>query len=222
MTTSADVAALFLTDVGAPTSPGNIRAVSVWLAHENSNPTLRNNPWNLHSPGGLPGQIGSDYVSSGDRDVAVFATIQDGVRANANNLLHLSGTYPQYGTAIDALRADNPTGFLSAIAASPWSAGHYRIGGQVGTNSLLAAYNGTGTYNSVGQSHVSADGAPTQGGSTGLSPSPLTGASLASFQSGLNASLGLSGGAGVASTPVGGYAPILIVGALLVAVLVAS
>jgi len=145
MTTLAQVAALFLRDVGAPVTDGNLRAVEVWIRHENSNPTLRNNPLNLHSFGGLPGQVGAAYAGPGDRNVAIFDTIEHGVAADAANLVRL----PYYTGAVAALRADNPAGFLSAIAASPWSAGHYRIGGVTGTNSLLRDYNGTGTFGSA-------------------------------------------------------------------------
>jgi hypothetical protein len=145
MTTLAQVATLVLRDVGAPVTDGNLRAVEVWLRHENANPTKRNNPLNLHSWSGLTGQVGADYVGPGDRNVAIFDTIEHGVAADASNLVRL----PYYTAAVAALRSNNPEGFLSAIAASPWSTGHYRIGGVTGTNSLLRDYNGTGTYGSA-------------------------------------------------------------------------
>lgn len=125
--TPQQIASLFLADIGAPQTPDNIRAVTIWLAAENSNPTLRNNPWNLHSSGGLPGQTGSVYVNENDQNVAVFSTIEAGVAANANNLIRNSATYPQYKVALDALRASNPVGFLDAIARSPWAASGYGL-----------------------------------------------------------------------------------------------
>lgn len=145
MTTTADVAKLFLQDVGAPTTPDMIRAVSIWISFENSNPTLRNNPLNLHSSGGLPGQVGSANVGAGDRNVAVFDTIEHGVAADAGNLVRL----PYYRAAVAELRSGDAPGFLAAIAASPWSAGHYRTSAGTG-NKLLNAYQSSGAYNATG------------------------------------------------------------------------
>ena len=154
MTTTADVARMFLADVGAPQTPELVRAVSIWITFENSNPTLRNNPLNLHSSGGLVGQIGSANVGAGDRNVAVFDTIEHGVAADAANLTRL----PYYTAAVRELRSGDAPGFLSAIAASPWSAGHYRT--DVGTgNKLLNAYQGTSNYGGAVGSSGGASGA---------------------------------------------------------------
>lgn len=144
MTTSADVARLFLTDVGAPVNPSTLRAVEIWIGFENSDPTKRNNPLNLHSSGGLAGQVGSANVGSGDRNVAVFDTIEHGVAADASNLTRL----PYYHAAVGSLRAGDGAGFLADIAASPWSAGHYRTSAGSG-NKLLNAYNGSTAYGSA-------------------------------------------------------------------------
>ncbi len=150
------VAALFLSDIGAPQTPDNMRAVKIWLAAENSNPTLRNNPWNLHQGGAcgqtgdfcprtvLPGQIGVKNVGPGDQNVAVFSTLEAGVQANVNNLTYLSTSHPEYGygSVISSIRSSDPVGFLTALGNSAWSAGRYRIDGQPGTNKLVKNFTG--------------------------------------------------------------------------------
>lgn len=186
MSAVSDIATLFLTDIGAPVSQGNVQAVSVWLNAENSNPTLRNNPWNLHSSGGLPGQTGSDYVSPQDTNVAVFSSIQSGVAANAANFVHAG----YYDSAVAALQGNNPTGFLNAIAQSPWSASGYGLrmyvnaqgqpisekqsGGHwvpnpAGTNRLLAAYTAGGGVATSGPTTTTTK--PTSGGGLSI-PNP--------------------------------------------------
>lgn len=147
------VAALFLSDIHAPQTPDNMRAVKIWLAAENSNPTLRNNPWNLHQGAAcgntgdfcarsvLPGQTGVVNVNASDKNVAVFSSLGAGVQANVNNLTSLSKSNPEYGygAVITSIQNSDPVGFLTALGNSAWSAGHYQ---QNGSNSLVKAFNG--------------------------------------------------------------------------------
>lgn len=151
MTTTYDVARLFLQDIGAPQSPGMTRAVAIWLRFEGST-IYGNNPWNLHSgpacdaerkycpgQGSLPGQVGNRYAGTGDRNVAVFDTIDHGVAANARNLIALNAY--GYPAVIAAARRDDPVGFLTAIQNSSWSAGHYSY------SKLVSAWHSRLPYN---------------------------------------------------------------------------
>lgn len=136
------IASMFLRELGAPDTTGNRQAVMTWMYQEGVGSSVaRNNPWNLHSSGGLPGQIGSQYVGPGDKNVAVFATLADGVRANAQNLQRNGYGYP---AVVAALRANNPRAFLDAIASSGWAASGYgtRNGGSNNLYSTWSAHFG--------------------------------------------------------------------------------
>jgi hypothetical protein len=151
MTTSYEIASMFLRDIGAPDTQGMRRAVAIWLRFETGNTVYGNNPWNLHSgaacdaerkycpgQGSLPGQIGNRYAGPGDKNVAVFGTINDGVRASANNIMRQGYGYP---AVIRAARANDPIAFMTALQNSSWSAGHY------GYSKLVNAVKSGLTYN---------------------------------------------------------------------------
>lgn len=151
--TAYDVSDAFLRALGAPTTPAMRRAVAIWLRFESGGTIVGNNPWNLHSGapcksaskycpgvGTLPGQIGNRYAGPGDQNVAVFATLDDGARASANNLVRLAPAYG-YADVIRAARAGNAIGFLDALQKSSWSAGHYNY------SKLTGAFGGSFNYN---------------------------------------------------------------------------
>jgi len=155
MATSYDIARLFLSDIGAPVTDGMTRAVAIWLRFESGGVVRGNNPWNLHSgpvcsadkgycpgQGNLPGQIGNRYAGPGDKNVAVFGTIDAGVKAAAVNLTKRpAGDYTGYDKVVAAARANDPVGFLTALQNSKWSAGHY------GYSKLVSAYHSAIVYN---------------------------------------------------------------------------
>jgi len=176
--TSYDVAGMWLRAIKAPDTKTMRRAVALWLAFEGR--TIRgNNPWNLHNGascpasqgycpgnGSLPGQIGNRYAGTGDRNVAVFDTLQHGVEANANNLVRLQGSYG-YGAVLRAARKGDPVGFLRAVQDSSWSANHY------GHKKLVNAFGSTLTYNwkprfvNYGRGSSSGTTQPPTGGGSG-------------------------------------------------------
>ena len=125
---------------GGPESPSMDAAVMAWLIQENGPGTTitRNNPWNLHSSGGLPGQTGSVYVGPGDTNVAVFDTLQHGVAACVANLKAHGSDFAHYDAVLVAVKYGNAEGFLDALARSAWSAGHY--GGPGASNQLIPIY----------------------------------------------------------------------------------
>jgi len=157
---SATAARAFLKALGAPTTPGMVRAVQAWLRAEGST-IIGNNPWNLHSGapchsashycpnngGNLPGQIGNRYAGKGDQNVAVFSSLDAGATASAKNLLSHGNDWTGYGRVVTAARSGDPTAFLNALARSAWSSGRYKIdpkkpaGGS--NNRLIALFNGT-------------------------------------------------------------------------------
>lgn len=157
MTTTYDIAASFLRELGAPTHPAMVRAVALWLRFESGTTVRGNNPWNLHGGPACPatqgycpgnkgvhkGQIGNRYAGSGDRNVAVFATLQDGIAASAANLIRLRGSGYGYDKMIAEARQGDALGFLIALQNSSWSAGHY------GHSKLVAAFNGSHSYKST-------------------------------------------------------------------------
>jgi hypothetical protein len=147
--TSYDIASMWLHDIGAPDTAPMRRAVSIWLRFEGST-VVGNNPWNLHNgpacpsgfcpfTGGLPGQVGNRYAGPGDRNVAVFGTLDAGVKANAQNLLGQKAY--GYPAVIAAARAGDPVQFLTAVQNSSWSAGHYSY------SKLVNALGGVFNYN---------------------------------------------------------------------------
>ena len=135
------VARTFVALCDGPDSPPIEAAVMAWLIMENGpSPTItRNNPWNLHSSGGLPGQIGTVYVGPGDTNVAVFSTVQAGVAACVANLRAHGSDYAGYDHVLAAVKKGDALGFLDALARSSWSAGRY--GGPGASNQLIAVYN---------------------------------------------------------------------------------
>lgn len=163
-----DVAAMFLQSLGAPVTPTMQRAVAIWLRFESGGTITGNNPWNLHSgppcvpgaphyqngfcplAGNLPGQIGNRYAGPGDKNVAVFSTLNAGANASAQNLIKLSNSGFGYDKVIAAARSGNALGFLVAIQNSAWSAGHYSHSKLVGAFRGLFNYNTVLTLNSGG------------------------------------------------------------------------
>lgn len=131
-----EAATYLLAALDAPRTPAMLAAVEVWARQESGARVIGHNPWNLHSWGGLPGQVGVRNAGPGDKNVAVFASLAAGAEAAARNLLRPGYGYP---AVVRAARAGDPIGFLEALAASSWSAGRYgtRDGGP---NTLLAAY----------------------------------------------------------------------------------
>ena len=118
------VASSFIRAAGGVDSPEMRKAVEAWMYAEGvSSSASRNNPWNLHSNGGLPGQVGSVYVGPGDRNVAVFDSMDAGVAAAARNLNQNAYGYP---AVLAALRANNPQGFLVAMQNSAWAESQYK------------------------------------------------------------------------------------------------
>lgn len=144
---------MFLRALNAPDTLAMRRAVAIWLRFESGTTVRGNNPWNLHSgpicpvekgycpgQGSLPGQIGNRYAGTGDKNVAVFGTLQDGVKAAANNLISHGSNYG-YDHVVSAARKGDPLGFLVAIQNSGWSTGHY------GFTKLVSAFKSTFSYN---------------------------------------------------------------------------
>lgn len=153
MATAYDVANTFLREIGAPQTDAMRRAVAIWLRFESGGTVVGNNPWNLHSgapcprergycpgQGSLPGQIGNRYAGAGDQNVAVFRTLDDGVKANARNLTRLAPSYG-YGTVLTKARSGDAVGFLTALQNSQWSASNY------GYSKLVNAFRSSLGYN---------------------------------------------------------------------------
>ena len=157
----SQAAIYFLQACGAPTGTDMQRAVDAWLRAEGST-VVGNNPWNLHIgpdcpptagygvPGfkpsqslvsAVPGLLGNRYAGTGDRNVAIFKTLQAGCAACAKNLIDHGSDFAHYDVVLAELRSGDPTGFLNAIAASSWSAGHY---GYPAHNRLLDYYGQAG------------------------------------------------------------------------------
>lgn len=201
MTTAYDIASTFLRALGAPDTAGMRRAVAIWLKFESGGTVTGNNPWNLHSgapctqakgfcagQGSLPGQIGNRYAGPGDRNVAVFSTMDAGVKASANNLLRLAPSYG-YGRVISQARAGNPIGFLSALQASSWSAGHYSYSKLVNAFKGGLSYNYTINVRPVGGGSV---GPPNPDAVPSPAPTPGTGGTYADKFYQLLRNLGIS------------------------------
>lgn len=144
----------FLRALGAPDGPLMRAAVHTWMRKEGISSVKRNNPWNLHGgkacldPSGLcqgggthKGQIARANVGPGDKNVAVFATLDDGIAASAANLVRLRNSGFGYDKVIEAARAGDPVRFLHKLARSSWSAGRYGTKNG-GPNSLIPIWNG--------------------------------------------------------------------------------
>lgn len=143
----------FLHALGAPAGPLMRKAVETWMRKEGITSVRRNNPWNLHGgepcqdPSGIcqgggthAGQTGRANVGPGDRNVAIFATLDDGIKASAANLVRLRNKPFGYDLVIKRAQAGDPVGFMNALALSSWSANRYgtKNGGE---NSLIRIWN---------------------------------------------------------------------------------
>jgi hypothetical protein len=144
----------FLRALEAPSGPLMRKAVETWMRKEGISSVKRNNPWNLHGgepcldPSGIcqgggthKGQTGRANVSPGDRNVAIFGTLDEGVAASAANLVRLKNKGFGYDVVISRARAGDPVGFLNALARSSWSANRYGTKNG-GPNSLVTIWNG--------------------------------------------------------------------------------
>lgn len=109
-----------------------------------------NNPFNLRPiKGGWGGQIGVHH-SGQSGDFAAFGSIEDGIRAAANN--YLVGNYG-YDAVVAAARSGDAGAVARAIQNSSWDAGHY------GYSSLTNMVGGGmgGASNAVGGGAVQHD-----------------------------------------------------------------
>lgn len=159
MTAQQDAAKYFQQAVGGPLNAEMSAAIQSWLVHESGTRIIGNNPWNLHvgpacpinatgsvlgiNPSqvlsGVGGLLGNRYAGSGDRNVAIYDTLQHGVQACVANLISHGSDYAHYDKVLAAARAGDGLAFLNALAASSWSAGRYgTING--GPNNLLPYY----------------------------------------------------------------------------------
>lgn len=142
MATTADVARMFITDLGATPTPETIRAVQIWLRFESGSNIIGNNPWNLHAGRvAWAGMTGSRYAGPGDKAVAVFGSLREGVAASAQNLINLSGSGYGYDRVIAAIRSGSGPATLAALGNSSWSAGRYKDRNGVKGGKLFAAWN---------------------------------------------------------------------------------
>jgi hypothetical protein len=169
MTTAAQraMAKAFLTLIGAKYSSRMVYAVIAWVMGESGRDIIGNNPWNQHhgapcSPVALatvkvagkliphsqylmpgpdyPGLIGNRWAGPTDSNVAIYATIADGLRQSANNLLRGEhDKWTGYWYVVLAARNDDPKGFMDALARSAWAADRYgtKNGGE---NRLITVY----------------------------------------------------------------------------------
>jgi hypothetical protein len=161
------MAKAFLTLLGAKYSSRMVYAIIAWVMSETGTNIIGNNPWNQHhgkacSPVALarvkvggrlvphsqylpydpafPGVIGNRWAGPSDTNVAIFATIEDGMRQSADNLLRgQHDAWTGYWPVVLAARANNPRGFLDALAKSAWAADKYGTlhGGE---NRLIKVY----------------------------------------------------------------------------------
>ena len=144
----------FLRALEAPSGPLMCTAVETWLRKEGISSVKRNNPWNLHGgeacldPSGRcegggthVGQIARANVGPGDKNVAIFGTLDEGIAASAANLVRLRNSGTGYDAVIERARAGDPVGFLNALALSKWSANRYGTKNG-GPNSLVNIWNG--------------------------------------------------------------------------------
>ncbi len=152
--TTDTIASSFLRALNAPDTPAMRTAVRAWLIKEGITSIKRNNPWNLHGGApclsgtgycsggtGLPGGVGRVNVGPGDQNVVVFASLDAGVQASANNLLKPGSPSYRYGAVVAGAQSGVPEKFLNALALSSWSEGRYGTKNG-GPNSLITIYNG--------------------------------------------------------------------------------
>jgi hypothetical protein len=183
VTTTASERAMgraFLQLLGATYSSRMAYAIVAWVRAETGRTIIGNNPWNQHhgpacSPATLanvkvggkriphshylkpdptfPGLIGNRWAGPSDTNVAIYATIADGMRQSAENLLRgQHDTWTGYWPVVLAARSNDPKGFMDALAASKWAADKYgtKNGGQ---NRIVKIYReivaGLGSWYSV-------------------------------------------------------------------------
>lgn len=132
--TSYDIARALIRKLGGdPTNAGLVRAVAIWLRFENSTVT-GNNPWNIRGSG----PCGSHYFGS-NGPFHTYCSLDQGLDATASLLSINAHGYPAIKSAV---RSGSGIGFLTAVAKSSWSAGHYGGGAK-----LVNAWNGSFNYN---------------------------------------------------------------------------
>jgi hypothetical protein len=108
---SAGWAKDFLTKVGMPITPENVRAITAWEQAEGTKASF--NPL-ATTQSGFSGETRFNSVG-----VKNYADYQDGIDANAHALLN-----GRYTNILDALRAGNSaTAVAQAIQNSPWGTG---------------------------------------------------------------------------------------------------
>lgn len=180
------IAHSFLRALGAPDTPLMRAAVKAWLRKEGITSVKRNNPWNLHQGaacGGandagkfcerhvLPGQIGVVNVGPGDKNVAVFKTLDAGVAASAGRLQMNAYGYPR---VVKYARRGDPVNFLNALALSSWSYSRYGIRGG-GPNGLILIYNNITGQHADPHSYLQLAPAPPRVGEGGHAHRPQPG-----------------------------------------------
>ena len=142
----------FLTELGAPVTPGNEQFVYDWELSEGGG-----GQYNPLNQGPVPGQpqlttSGSQYGGG----AANFASYAAGIQGAVDYL-----NMPNYTAVKSALDQNNPTGAEAALIASPWAASHYGNGadfsqaplpgqatsliGNVGTVNNASGTTGTGS-----------------------------------------------------------------------------
>lgn len=156
--TRSQLASMLLADLGAPDNTATNTAVQVWLRHESGSNIIGNNPLNIHYDNAVRYGLNPSgkWYSKGDGTyVASFSSIDAGMAATAKFLTSLG----RYQSSVAALRANNPTGFLDAIARSGWSECQYGLV----TNAQNARCHGDGKTNNLLGEYITALGNPTKG-----------------------------------------------------------
>lgn len=164
----AEVAKAFLKELGAPTSPLMVKAVTAWMRAESGNTIRANNPWNMTLGAARETGIkpcGSWKSMSSGLVFAAFCTPQDGARASARLLLHGGNDWRGYGKVVAAARKNDPIGFLNALARSAWDGGRYgtKNGGKNKLLGIFASIGGPGVSELVGNATTGAGTAASAG-----------------------------------------------------------
>lgn len=161
---SDPISILFMVDVGGPATADMLTAVTAWrVAESGSGAPIGANPWNLHigpsvpetagygvpgfrpsqrlSSASIAGLLGNRYAGPGDTNVAIFDTIAHGVQAVVGNLVAHGSDFAGYDHVLASARAGDPFGFMSNLARSAWSAGHYGSpSGDLASNRIYTLY----------------------------------------------------------------------------------
>jgi hypothetical protein len=140
------MAKTFLTLLGAKYSSRMVYAIVSWVWCESGRNVIGFNYFNQHAgppcsktaPSavrgiphsqpitGIPGLIGNRWAGPVDVNVAIYATIADGLRQSAENLLRgQHDAWTGYWPIVMAARSDDPKGFMDALAKSAWAADKY-------------------------------------------------------------------------------------------------